>query len=103
MLCPNLLKMNSVILNYDSNLNDVKAILIDIAKNNTNVLKDPSPRVRFREFADNGLKLQLLFWIQKPEMRGRTVDAINTDIYEQFSQRNIFIPYPTMKVLLPEK
>tara|TARA_B100000579_G_scaffold435738_1_gene459763 strand:- start:1545 stop:2597 length:1053 start_codon:yes stop_codon:yes gene_type:complete len=93
----------TLLISYDSNLNDVKAILIDIAKNNTNVLRDPSPRVRFREFADNGLKLQLLFWIQKPEMRGRTVDAINTDIYEQFSQRNIFIPYPTMKVLLPEK
>jgi len=45
----------------------------------------------------------LLFWIQKPEKRGRTVDAVNTEIYKQFSQHQITIPYPTMEVLLPQK
>ena len=86
---------------YESDIDEVKALLISIALGNKNVLKTPEPRVRFREFADHGLKLQLLFWIHKPEIRGRTVDAVNTEIYKQFSQNNISIPYPTMKVILP--
>jgi len=88
---------------YESDIDDVKALLISIALGNENVLKAPEPRVRFREFADHGLKLQLLFWIHKPEIRGRTVDAVNTEIYKQFSQNNISIPYPTMKVILPQE
>ena len=88
---------------YESDIDAVKALLVTIALGNENVLKTPEPRVRFREFADHGLKLQLLFWIHKPEIRGRTVDAVNTEIYKQFSQNNISIPYPTMRVILPQK
>ena len=87
-------------VSYDSNLDDVKTRLVDTAKRENNVLKDPEPRVRFREFADHGLKLQLLFWIQNPEVRGRTVDAVNSEIYKKISDNNISIPYPTMNVHL---
>jgi small-conductance mechanosensitive channel len=90
-------------VSYRSDLDGVKTVLNEIAKNNKNVLNDPEPRVRFREFSDHGLKLQLLFWIEKPELRGRTVDSINSQIYKQFSEKKILIPYPTMNVVLPEK
>ena len=62
------------------------------------MLKEPEPRVRFREFADHGLRLQLLFWIHNPEIRGKTVDAVNSEIYKEISARKISIPYPTMHV-----
>ena len=88
---------------YESDIDAVKALLVTIALGNENVLKTPEPRVRFREFADHGLKLQLLFWIHKPEIRGRTIDAVNTEIYKQFAQNNISIPYPTMRVILPQE
>ena len=52
-----------------------------------NVLKTPEPRVRFREFANHGLRLQLLFWIHRPEIRGRTLDAVNTEIYKKLANR----------------
>ena len=87
-------------VSYGSNLEDVRSLLIDTAKRESNVLKDPEPRVRFREFVDHGLKLQLLFWIQNPEVRGRTVDAVNSEIYKKISDNNISIPYPTMNVHL---
>ena len=88
---------------YGTDIEAVKSLLVEVATRNDNVLKDPSPRVRFREFADHGIKLQLLFWIYKPEVRGRTVDEVNTAIYKKFSDEKIVIPYPTMKVLLPQK
>ena len=87
-------------VSYDSNLDEVKNLLIEMAKRENNVLKDPEPRVRFREFADHGLKLQLLFWIQNPEARGRTVDAVNSEIYKKISDNSISVPYPTMSVHL---
>ena len=81
---------------------EVKNLLITIAKKERNVLKEPEPRVRFREFADSGLRLQLLFWIRKPEIRGKTVDLINTEIYKTFNEKNILIPFPTMNVVMPK-
>ena len=79
-----------------------RVLSLDVAKNNENVLQAPEPRVRFREFADHGLRLQLLFWIHKPEIRGRTTDSVNTEIYKKFAEHNITIPFPTMEVLLPK-
>lgn len=93
----------TMLIAYGSSIDKAKKVLTDIASKNSNVLDNPVPRVRFREFADHGMRLQLLFWIEKPESRGRTVDAINTEIYEEFSRNNILIPYPTMEVLLPDK
>lgn len=88
---------------YGSDIDEVKSLLKNIALENKNVQNEPEPRVRFREFGESGIRLQLLFWIYKPEIRGRTVDKINTDIYKQFALNKITIPYPTMKVLMPEK
>ena len=88
---------------YGSDVDQVKDILQSIAINNKDVLDNPDPRVRFREFADSGIRLELLFWIFKPETRGRIVDTVNTEIYKQFKQNGITIPYPTMKVLMPDK
>ena len=92
----------TLLVAYGSDIDEVKILLKSIALANDNVQNSPEPRVRFREFAESGIKLQLLFWIYKPEIRGRTVDAVNTQIYKQFATNNITIPYPTMKVLLPE-
>ena len=91
----------TLLIAYGSNIDNAKKVLTDIADKNKNVLIDPKPRVRFREFADHGIRIQLLFWIEKPEIRGRTVDAVNTEIYKEFSRHNITIPYPRMEVLLP--
>jgi len=93
----------SVQVAYGSDVDQVKDILKSIASANENVLDDPDPRVRFREFAESGIRLELLFWIYKPETRGRTVDAVNTEIYKQFKRNGVTIPYPTMKVLMPDK
>ena len=92
----------NLLISYDSDIDKVKDILKEIAKNNENVLAQPEPRVRLREFAEHGLRIQLLFWIKKPETRGRTVDILNTEIYKEFARNNIIIPYPVMEVVLPK-
>jgi len=79
---------------YGSDIDQVRSVLENIAKNSKNVCKNPNPRVRFRTFGDSGLTFQLLFWIEKPEGRGRITDELNTAIYKQFAKEKIEIPYP---------
>tara|TARA_B110000263_G_scaffold209670_1_gene191832 strand:+ start:727 stop:1806 length:1080 start_codon:yes stop_codon:yes gene_type:complete len=79
---------------YGSDLDLVKNILADVAKKSGLISEKFEPRVRFREFGESSLNFQLLFWIDKPEARGRTIDALNTSIYKEFSKNNIEIPFP---------
>ena len=74
---------------YGSDIDNVRSILLEISKASTNICDEPIPRVRFRSFGDSGLILQLLFWIEKPEDRGRIVDEINSEIYKRFNKENI--------------
>jgi len=79
---------------YGSDIDQVRNILMEIAQNNESVCISPDPRVRFRTFGDSGITFQLLFWIEKPEDRGRITDEINSTIYKRFMDENIEIPYP---------
>ena len=92
----------SVGVAYGSDIDLVKQILIDAAKNSGLISEKFEPRVRFREFAESSLKFQLLFWIDKPEARGRTLDALNTTIYKEFNKHNIQIPFPQRTVHLKQ-
>ena len=83
---------------YGSDIDLVREVLMHIATTSDEVCKDPSPRVRFREFGDSALLFQLLFWIEKPEMRGRVVDSVNGEIYKEFVNNNIEIPFPQRTV-----
>ena len=79
---------------YGSDIEKVRSVLMEIAQSNDEVCSEPLPRVRFREFGDSALIFQLLFWIEKPEMRGRVVDSVNSVIYNRFIDHNIEIPFP---------
>ena len=84
----------TITVSYESEIDQVKSVLKQIAINSSNVCNNPEPRVRLRQFADHGITFQLLFWIEKPEMRGRVVDEINSSIIHKFRQAAIDIPYP---------
>ena len=67
---------------------------MNIAKEDELVSDSHAPRVRFRKFGESSLMFQLLFWIDKPEMRGRATDQINSKIYKVFNEQSIEIPFP---------
>ena len=62
------------------------------------VCDNPKPRVRFRNFGESGLNLQLLCWIERPELRGRVIDELSISIYKNFNKENIVIPFPQRTV-----
>ena len=79
---------------YGSAVEDVKNIMNNIAQSSNNVCQNPAPRVRLRELGESGIKFQLLAWIEKPELRGRVIDELLTEIYNSFNSNHIEIPFP---------
>ena len=78
---------------YGSDIDQVREILLQVAANEPLVCSTPEPRVRFRIFGASSLDFELLCWVPKPELRGRTIDALNSATYKQFSRFKIEIPY----------
>lgn len=83
---------------YGSDVDQVRATLIDVAAATDLVCKQPDPRVRFRRFGDSSLEFELLCWIDEPVLRGRALDALNTAVYKRFMTDQIEIPFPQRDV-----
>ncbi len=85
---------------YGSDIDQVRAILLDIAEKEPLVVKLPEPRVRFRVFGASSLDFELLCWVNDPELRGRAVDRLNDAIYKRFNAEKIEIPYAKQDLYL---
>jgi MscS family membrane protein len=78
---------------YTSDIDHVRGVLMDIARQEPEICDNPEPRVRFRSFGDSGLNIELLGWVEHPEFRGRVMDNLNTTIFKCFAREGIEIPY----------
>ncbi len=87
---------------YGSDIDLVRSILMNIALAEDYVCKDPEPRVRFRLFGASSLDFELLVWIEKPMLRGRVVDILNSEIYHQFRANGVEIPYSKQDIYIKE-
>ncbi|NOY66628.1 MAG: mechanosensitive ion channel family protein [Gammaproteobacteria bacterium] len=92
----------SISVAYGSDIDQVKALLMEIATSEPQVCANPEPRVRFRMFGDSGLSIDLLCWVENPELRGRVLDTLNTVIYKRFNTENIEIPYSKQDIYIKE-
>lgn len=87
---------------YGSDVDQVRAVLLEIAIAEPQLCEEPEPRVRFRSFGDSSLDFELLAWIEEPELRGRVIDALMTAIYKRFGTEGIEFPYPKRDVYVRE-
>ena len=86
---------------YDSDVEQVKRVLIEIANNSETICAEPAARVRLRRLGDSALEFELLFWIPEPSLRGETVDAVLSTMVSRFRLEKINIPFPQQVVHLP--
>lgn len=87
---------------YGSDIDQVKELLMTVATNEEEVCDLPEPRVRFRSFGDSSLDIELLCWVEIPEVRGRVLDVLNTAIYKSFNANGIEIPYSKHDLYIKE-
>ena len=85
---------------YGSDIDAVRALLLEIAEESSDICEEPAPRVRFRNFGESSLDLELLCWVSEPVLRGRVLDRLYTNVYKRFNQAKIEFPYPKRDVYL---
>lgn len=79
---------------YGSDLDEVEATLLDIARRETLVSPKPEPRVRLRALGESGLEFELLCWAHTPAERGLMQHELNKTIYDVFNSKGIIFPFP---------
>ena len=79
---------------YGSDVPLVKELLLKVAKDNPQVMNEPSPNVWFVGFGDSSLNFELLVWINNPIFRKQILSDLNYAIDAIFRQNNITIPFP---------
>ena len=80
---------------YGSDVRLVEKVLLEVARENPNVMDDPPPVVRFLEFGDNGMLFELRPWSTSlVHRKGKLIRSLNLAIYDQFKEHNIEIPFP---------
>ena len=88
--------LNSVVqVAYGTDIEALIPQLVDAMATVPRVLQDPGPGVGLRAFADNGLELVLVFWIEDPSGGlGNVRSDINRAVLIKLNELGIEIPYP---------
>ena len=88
---------------YNSDVQLVEKLLLEVSDENENILKNPVPRVIFQAFGDHSIKFELRIWTSKMlHRRGVLFSQINFSIYEKFQKHRIQIPFPQRDLHLKE-
>jgi len=84
----------SVGVAYGTDIDKLRALLLDEAERSQYLAEDPPPAVRFMAFGASALEFQLRGWVDEPVLRGRAIDELNTAIYKRLAAEGIQIPFP---------
>lgn len=90
---------------YNSDIDQVTQLLLDVANENNKVLKNPSPFVIFDDFGDNALQFQIFFAVKSSFESNLVKSEIRYAIFKAFKKEGIEIPFPqrTVSFLNPPK
>ncbi len=88
---------------YSTEIETVLNLLAEIAGRHPRVLKEPPPNALVTALGDNGIELELGFWIDDPEKgRQNICSEISVSILAEFRARGFEIPFPQREVrMLP--
>ncbi|NBW49935.1 MAG: mechanosensitive ion channel protein [Betaproteobacteria bacterium] len=85
----------SVTVGYDSEVEQVMALLLEAALSQARVLREPAPAVQLANFGADGLEFSVAYWIDDLENgQGNLRSEINLAILKTLREHGIDIPYP---------
>lgn len=87
-------------VDYGSDLDLVKDLLLKAAQENPRVLKDPEPHVYFLSFGQSTLDHELRMHVRDLGDRNPVIDEVNRFINREFKNHNINISFQQMEVYL---
>ncbi len=83
---------------YDSDPEQVKALLLNISQQHKDVLAAPPSIVLFKEFGDSALQFDLLVWISQPSRQYIIKSDLLFMLSKAIKEAGINIPYPQRDV-----
>ena len=96
----------SVGVSYNSDVELVKKVLLEVAHAHPEIIKEPNPTienvtapfVRFVDFGESSLNFELLAWIPDCFQRFDVASDLHFMIWEKFKEHGIRIPYPQQDI-----
>lgn len=85
---------------YGSDVELVKNVLLECAKQHKDITNKPKAFVRFDDFGDSSLDFQLLFWTRKAFRVENIKSDLRFQIDIEFRKNDIIIPFPQTDVHL---
>ncbi|WP_217126585.1 mechanosensitive ion channel domain-containing protein [Hydrogenophilus thiooxidans] len=79
---------------YGSDLEQVRALLLDVAQSHPNVLTDPAPTVAFSQFGGSSVEFELRCYVADIAVRGETKTELALAIANAFRANGVEIPFP---------
>lgn len=93
-------------VSYESDLEQAENLMLEAARSHSRVaLDNPAnlPKVLLKEFADNGIVLELAVWIRDPsEGQNNLRSDLNWGIWRRFKAAGIEMPFPQRVVHLAQ-
>lgn len=84
----------SVGVSYDSDMENVRKILLNCIKKTDGILSDPEPRVFMTEFADNCVQFEARLYVEDVGTCAVIRSSLMFSIWNTFKENNIEIPFP---------
>ncbi|HUK22966.1 MAG TPA: mechanosensitive ion channel domain-containing protein [Terriglobales bacterium] len=82
-------------VSYDSNPEQVRELLLEVARQHPDVLPEPAPEVIFDEFGDSSLNFLLrVFTVNQLQTPARLKSDLYFAIFKTFGEHGIEIPFP---------
>ena len=85
---------------YGSDPEQIVEMLLAIAQDDPDVLRNPLPSAFLEELGDSALKFVLHAFVPDPSHAGRVKHRLSAEVQRRFAEANIGIPYPTHEVHL---
>lgn len=79
---------------YGTDPQRVIEILVEVAKNNPNVMTDPAPVVVFEGFGESSVNFRLFAYVSSYDNRLAAINTLHADVYKRLAAEGITIPFP---------
>jgi MscS family membrane protein len=90
----------SIGVEYGSDVEKTKRVMLDVADSIPEILKDPPPMVFFTDHGDFALILKMVYRIPDYTLGWVVLDKVNTEINRRFAEEGIGIAFPTQTLYL---
>jgi small conductance mechanosensitive channel len=89
-------------IDYGTNYDKAKAVVLDIIKRDKRIISDPEPFVAIKTLNESSVDLVIRVWTAR-ELYWDVYFNLNEQVYKEFATKGINIPFPQVTVHLADK